>query len=83
MNTDFINELNIEMLIKIKETTFDGRGYLNIERFFTTDTDVINYRLDALGDLLSNRTFFLCYAGDYAANFGSSGAAPVQFNGKR
>lgn len=58
MNTDFINELNIEMLIKIKETTFDGRGYLNIERFFTTDTDVINYRLDALGDLLSNRTFF-------------------------
>ena len=58
MNTDFIKELNIEMLIKIKESTFDGRGYLNLERYLTTDTDTINYRLDALSDLLSDRTFF-------------------------
>lgn len=58
MNTDFIKELNIEMLIKIKENTFDGRGYLNLERYLTTDIDAINYRLDALGDLLSNRIFF-------------------------
>ncbi len=58
MNTDFLKELNIEMLIKIKENTFNGRGYLSLERFFTTDIDVINYRLDALGDLLSDRTFF-------------------------
>ncbi|MBQ8612848.1 MAG: hypothetical protein IJ416_01360 [Ruminiclostridium sp.] len=58
MNTDFIKELNIEMLIKIKESTFDGRGYLNLERYFTTDIDTINYRLDALSDLLSDRTFF-------------------------
>ena len=58
MNTDFIKELNIEMLIKIKESTFDGRGYLNLERYLTTDIDTINYRLDALSDLLSDRTFF-------------------------
>ena len=58
MNTDFIKELNIEMLIKIKESTFDGRGYLNLERYLTTDIDTINYRLDALSDLLSARTFF-------------------------
>ena len=58
MNTEFIKELNIEMLIKIKESTFDGRGYLNLERYLTTDIDTINYRLDALSDLLSDRTFF-------------------------
>ncbi|MGN0618790.1 MAG: hypothetical protein ACI4J7_07185 [Ruminiclostridium sp.] len=58
MNTDFLKELNIEMLIKLKENTFDGRGYLNLEHFLTTDIDIINYRLDALGDLLSDRAFF-------------------------
>ena len=58
MNADFIKELNIEMLIKIKESTFDGHGYFNLERFLTTDIDTINYRLDALSDLLSDRTFF-------------------------
>ncbi len=58
MNTEFLKELNVEMLIKIKENTFNGSGYLNPEHFLTTDIDVINYRLDALGDLLSDRNFF-------------------------
>ena len=58
MDNRFLSELNIEALIKIKENSFNGRGYLNIEKFVTTDIDVINYRLDALGDLLENRTLF-------------------------
>ncbi len=58
MDNRFLSELNIEALIKIKENSFNGHGYLNIENFVTTDIDVINYRLDALGDLLENRTFF-------------------------
>lgn len=57
MNIDFLKELNLEMLIKIKKNTFDGRCYLNLERFLTTDIDTINYPLDALDDLLSSRDF--------------------------
>ena len=82
MNNRFLSELNIEALIKIKENSFNGHGYLNIENFVTTDIDVINYRLDALGDLLENRTFFLRDAGDNSADCGIAGAAAVQLDVK-
>ena len=58
MNDGFLNELNIEALIRIKENSWNGRNYLDLSDMLTTDTDVINYRLDALGDLLEYRDFY-------------------------
>lgn len=58
MNDAFLSELNIEMLIRIKENSWNGRNYINLNELLTTDTEVINYRLDALGDLLDNRELY-------------------------
>ena len=58
MNDGFIAELNLEALIRIKESSWNGRGFIDLRDMLTTDTDVINYRLDALGDLLDDRSFY-------------------------
>jgi len=58
MNDDFLSELNIEMLIRIKENSWNGRSYIDLRDMLTTDTAVISYRLDALGDLLDNKEFY-------------------------
>ena len=58
MNDRFISELNLETLIRIKENSWNGRGSIDLRDMLTTDIDVINYRLDALGDLLDNRSFY-------------------------
>lgn len=54
MNDDFLKELNISALIKIKENTWNGKDYLDIRKFITNDITIISYRLDALGDLVEN-----------------------------
>ncbi len=54
MNTGFIYELGLPALIKIRENTWNGKNYIELEQMATTDTDIINYRLDALTDLMEN-----------------------------
>ena len=57
-NVDFLKELNIVQLIKIKENSWNGRDFINLESYLTDDIDVINYRLDALTDLMENRSLY-------------------------
>ena len=54
----FLKELNIGLLIKIKENSWNGRDYINLESYLTDDLDTINYRLDALADLMENRSLY-------------------------
>lgn len=57
-NIDFLKELNIGSMIKIKENSWNGKDYINLERYLTDDINVINYRLDALTDLMENRKLY-------------------------
>ena len=57
-NLGFLKELNIGFLIKIKENSWNGRDYINLESYLTDDLDTINYRLDALADLMENRSLY-------------------------
>ncbi len=57
-NIDFLKELNIGSMIKIKENSWNGKDYINLESYLTDDINVINYRLDALTDLMENRKLY-------------------------
>ena len=57
-STGFLKELNIGLLIKIKENSWNGRDFINLENYLTDDIDVINYRLDALTDMMENRSLY-------------------------
>ena len=57
-NIGFLKELNIGLLIKIRENSWNGRDYINLESYLTDDLDTINYRLDALADLMENRSLY-------------------------
>lgn len=57
-NLSFIKELGIEKMIKFKENSWNGKDYINLENFLTDDINVINYRLDALTDLLENQKLY-------------------------
>lgn len=57
-NFNFIRELGIEKMVKFKENSWNGKDYINLENFLTDDINVINYRLDALTDLLENRKLY-------------------------
>ena len=58
MNTEFLSQLAISALIKIKESSWNGKNFIELEKMLTTDTAIINYRLDALSDLMENDTLF-------------------------
>lgn len=58
MNDSFLSELDLEILIRIKENSWNGRSYIKLSDMLTTDTQVISYRLAALEDLLQNRDFY-------------------------
>ena len=58
MNTDFLSVLNIGSLIKIKDSSWNGRDFVELDKMLTTDINVINYRLDALTDLMENDVLF-------------------------
>lgn len=54
MNTDFVDKLGLQALLKVKDNTWNGKDYLDLKRLVTSDVRVIEYRLDALSDLLEN-----------------------------
>ena len=58
MNSNILNELNVGMLIRIKENSWNGKDYINLENYLTDDINTINYRLDALTDLLENKELY-------------------------
>lgn len=58
MNTDFVSELGLNALIRIKESSWNGKNYVELEKYFTDDINIINYRLDALTDLIENDVLF-------------------------
>jgi len=58
MNSDFISELSLNALIRIKENSWNGKNYVELEKLLTDDINVINYRLDALTDLIENDVLF-------------------------
>ncbi len=58
MNTDFIKKLSLNNLLKLREDYVLGRCAPELDRMFTDDVSVINFRLDALTDLLENDLLF-------------------------
>ena len=58
MNSDFISELSLNALIRIKENSWNGKNYVELEKLLTDDINVINYRLDAMTDLIENDVLF-------------------------
>lgn len=58
MNSNFISELSLNALIRIKENSWNGKNYVELEKLLTDDINVINYRLDALTDLIENDVLF-------------------------
>lgn len=58
MNTDFINILNLPSLIRIRENSWNGKNFIDLERMITTDPDVISARLDAMEDIMASDALF-------------------------
>lgn len=57
-NLSFLKELGVDKMVKFRENSWNGKDYINLENFLTDDIEVINYRLDALTDLMENRKLY-------------------------
>ncbi len=53
-NYDFIKSLQIEDLVILIRESYLGVRNLSLEEYFTTDTDVLEYRLNIVEDLVEN-----------------------------
>lgn len=53
-NHDFIKALQIDMLVVLLKDSYLGFRNLSLEEYFTTDTDVLEYRLAVVEDLVDN-----------------------------
>ena len=54
----FIHSLQIDDMIILKKDSFRGFGDLKLENFYTTDPDVLRYRLDVVEDLVENDSLY-------------------------
>ncbi len=41
-NLSFTREMGVDKLVKLKENSWNGKDYRNLENFLTDDIDVIN-----------------------------------------
>lgn len=54
----FIKELQLEMMVVLIKNSCRGDTNLNLEDYFTTDTEVLRYRLDVVEDMIEHRQFY-------------------------
>ena len=57
-NYDFIKELQLESMIVLIKDSFRGIPNLKLEDFYTTDEEVLKYRLDVVEDLVQNKALY-------------------------
>lgn len=55
---DFIKSLQIDTMIILIKQSHRGFNDLRLEDFFTTNTEVLNYRLDIVNDLVENEALY-------------------------
>ncbi len=57
-NYDFIKELQLESLIILIQGSHRGMTNLKLQDFFTTDAEVLEYRLDIVEDMVRHREWY-------------------------
>lgn len=57
-NYDFIKELQLESLIILIQGSHRGMTNLKLQDFFTTDAEVLEYRLDIVEDMVKHREWY-------------------------
>lgn len=55
---DFIEELQLESLVVLIKDGYRGMANLRLQDFFTTDEEVLQYRLDIVEDMVKNREWY-------------------------
>lgn len=57
-NYDFVKELQLESLVVLVKDSYRGMANLKLQDFFTTDEEVLQYRLDIVDDMVRNREWY-------------------------
>ncbi len=57
-NYDFIKELQLESLVILIQDSHRGMTHLKLQDYFTTDEEVLKYRLDIVEDMVRNREWY-------------------------
>ena len=55
---DFIRELQLDSLVVLITGNYRGMANLKLQDFFTTDEEVLKYRLDVVEDLVEHREWY-------------------------
>lgn len=57
-NYEFVKELQLESLVVLIQDGYRGMTNLKLQDFFTTDEEVLQYRLDIVEDMVEHREWF-------------------------
>ena len=57
-NYEFIKSLQIDTLVILIKESYLGFRNLSLEEYFTTDTNVLEYRLSVVEDLVNNKKVY-------------------------
>lgn len=60
-NFDFIKALQIDSLVVLVKESYLGFRNISLEEYYTTDTEVLEYRLAILEDLVGNEKVYECF----------------------
>ena len=60
-NYDFIKALQIDSLVVLAKESYLGFRNISLEEYYTTDRDVLEYRLAVLEDLVENEKVYECF----------------------
>ena len=60
-NFDFIKALQIDSLVVLVKESYLGFRNISLEEFYTTDTEVLEYRLAILEDIVENEKVYDCF----------------------
>ena len=58
---DFIKALQIDSLVILAKESYLGFRNISLEEYYTTDTEVLEYRLAVMDDLVSDEKVFDCF----------------------
>lgn len=53
-DTSFFHTLQIDQMVSVRRESWRGLPDLRLEQFYTTDTEVLAWRLDVVADLVEN-----------------------------
>ena len=60
-NFDFVKALQIDTLVVLVKESYLGFRNISLEEYYTTDTEVLEYRLAILEDLVENEKVYECF----------------------